>query len=131
MALGWRLLFRISYANIIVQWNTCYLWWSHSESRSGMFPKHTNQKQIWYNHLLCYNLLTTLENSITERWIKCFFLSFWRIDHTFLLPVCLKLGSHKWYLFYSSLKCGGFPWNRSCYCNFKDTGCLILAFTCL
>ena len=95
------------------------------------FSKHTHQKQTWYNHLLCYNLLTTLENSIMKRWVDHFFLSLGRsLPQTFISCMFKVESSHKYYIFFaSSLNCWGFT-SAIKYCNFKDTmSCLGLSFT--
>lgn len=86
------------------------------------FSKQTHQKQTWYNHLLGYNLLTTLENSIMKRWVEPFFLSLGRsLPQTFTSCMFKIESSHKYCIFFaSSLNCWSFT-SAIKYCDFKET----------
>ena len=95
------------------------------------FSKHTHQKQTWYNHLLCCNLLTTLENSIMKRWVEHFFLSLGRSLPQTFISFMFKIRVPTSIIFFSasSLNCWGFT-SAIKYCNFKDTmSYLGLSFT--
>lgn len=116
MALGWRLLFFVSYANIIVQWSPWYLWWSLSE-----FSFQSRLIRSKLDIIICSAIIYLQPWKIQlwkDEW-NLFSYLLEEVYHKLLLVVCFKNREFPQVLYFLPLaNCWDFTSDIK-YCNFK------------